>query len=497
MAIDGIGNRTTFLASYLVDARKQMEDLQQQLATGKKATTYAGMGDSRGFAVGLRAQLVSLQGFGDTITNVDSRINIASSALQRMADLGSTVKGAALNNITDVDTNGLSVGQTTAMSSLAEMVQLLNTQSGDRYLFSGRATDTPAVASLSDILDGNGARAGLKQVIAERRQADLGTTGMGRLAVGAPSATSVSVAEDVAGSPFGMKIVGATTTVSGATITGPSGSPPSLSVDLGATNPNAGEKFQVTFTMPDGTSETLTLTATTTNPPPEGSFLIGANSAATSANLQTALTSGISKLANTALVAASAFAASDNFFSEPPLRVSGPPFDTATSLVAGTNADTVMWYTGETGIDPARGTALARVDQSIAVSYGVRADEEGIRSVLKNLATYALVATPSSDPNAKGQANALNQRAAANLSTQSTGQSISDILAELAGAQSAIHSAKDRHTQTNAMLQSMLDTSEGISQEEVATKILALQTSLQASYQTTSMLYKTSLVNYL
>ena len=217
MAIDGIGNRTTFLASYLVDARKQMEDLQQQLATGKKATTYAGMGDSRGFAVGLRAQLVSLQGFGDTITNVDSRINIASSALQRMADLGSTVKGAALNNITDVDTNGLSVGQTTAMSSLAEMVQLLNTQSGDRYLFSGRATDTPAVASLSDILDGNGARAGLKQVIAERRQADLGTTGMGRLAVGAPSATSVSVAEDVAGSPFGMKIVGATTTMSGAT----------------------------------------------------------------------------------------------------------------------------------------------------------------------------------------------------------------------------------------------------------------------------------------
>ncbi len=38
---------------------------------------------------------------------------------------------------------------------------------------------------------------------------------------------------------------------------------------------------------------------------------------------------------------------------------------------------------------------------------------------------------------------------------------------------------------------------EGINADEVATKILALQTNLQAAYQTTSMLYQTSLVKFL
>ena len=47
------------------------------------------------------------------------------------------------------------------------------------------------------------------------------------------------------------------------------------------------------------------------------------------------------------------------------------------------------------------------------------------------------------------------------------------------------------------MMQTMLDGVEGISNEEVIAKILALQTNLQASYQVTSMLYQTSLVKYI
>ena len=47
------------------------------------------------------------------------------------------------------------------------------------------------------------------------------------------------------------------------------------------------------------------------------------------------------------------------------------------------------------------------------------------------------------------------------------------------------------------MAQTMLDQIEGINQDEVATKILALQISLQAAYQTTSMLYQTTLTKFL
>ena len=88
---------------------------------------------------------------------------------------------------------GAQVAQQTALSSLDQLIGLLNSQAGDRYLFSGRATDQPAVETLDHILNGDGARAGLKQLISERNQADLGADGLGRLAISAPTATSVGV----------------------------------------------------------------------------------------------------------------------------------------------------------------------------------------------------------------------------------------------------------------------------------------------------------------
>ena len=57
--------------------------------------------------------------------------------------------------------------------------------------------------------------------------------------------------------------------------------------------------------------------------------------------------------------------------------------------------------------------------------------------------------------------------------------------------------ATARQTQTQTALQNMIDQTEGITQNQVASEILALQTSLQASYQTTAMLSQLSLTKYL
>ena len=199
---------------------------------------------------------------------------------------------------------------------------------------------------------------------------------------------------------------------------------------------------------------------------------------------------------NAAAFAALGFSATANA-NPAPLRVNGPPFATATNLIGGTPANTVSWYTGELGDDPARGTAIARIDQSITVQYGARANEQALRYQLQNLAVYSAVTTNASNPNSKAQVNALQQRIAANLAPQTGQQSIQDMQAEFAGVQNAVKASTDRQTQIKGMAQTMLDQVEGVNQDEVATKILALQTSLQASYQTTSMLYQTTLTKYL
>jgi len=180
-----------------------------------------------------------------------------------------------------------------------------------------------------------------------------------------------------------------------------------------------------------------------------------------------------------------------------PQRVAGPPFDSATALVAGTATNTVTWYTGEMGTDPARAAATARVDPSITVSYGVRANEQGIRWVVQNMAVLAAVTFSQSDPNAAAGSSALNQRVGTALDGPPGVQKVEDIEADLAGAQVTMSAVTDRHRQTKSTLADMLQQIEGVSNEDVAAKIMALQTRLQASLQTTSLLYKTSLVNYI
>ena len=623
MSIDGVNGRTSYIGTAIMGLRAQLDGLTQQLASGRVSTTYAGQGANRGFALSLRAQVSSIDAFADTAKNVNTRLNVVNLALQGMVDIGKSVKGAASTSTIVLNDNGQTSGQITAQAAFSNAVSLLNSQSGDRYLFSGRTTDTAATVPADVMLNGIGTQAGLKQLINERRQADQGVSNMGHLTVSSPPLTTTvtRLAED--GSSFGLKLGAVTSTLTGATVTQPTGTPPATTIDLGAVNPNDGDKITFNFNLPDGTSEAVTLTATTTNPPPTGSFLIGADTVATTANLQAALTSGVQTLSDTALVAASAIAASKNFFnpsatvlgsavnnqdavpgpitgatllsglagtdslsasfaagdtitvngtpitfvasgatgnqlnvtdnvqtllakidsitgtstpstvtggvialhgadgaalsisssnaaaftalgftgtpsaSPAPLRVNGPPFATATNLIGGTASNTVSWYTGEVGTDPARGTAIARIDQAVTVQYGARANEQALRYELQNIAVYAAVTTNASNPNSKAQVNALQQRISANLAPQTGQQSIQDMQAEFAGAQNAIKASTDRQTQLKGMAQTMLDQIEGINQDEVATKILALQTSLQASYQTTSMLYQTTLTKFL
>ena len=498
MSISAIGSSTSVMIQQLINMRSQLDDLQQQLSTGKKADSYAGLGLGSGVTVSLNAQLSAIGGYSDTINSVGTRMSLMQTSLGRMSDIGSAVKQAMLESGYGVNGTGAATTQATAQSSLDELLGLLNTQSGSRYLFSGRATDQPAVADMDQILDGDGTRAGLKQLISERNQADLGADGLGRLTITAPTTTSLTVAEQA--TSFGLKLASVSSNLTNATVTGPTGSPASAGISLSGV-PNSGDTLTFRFNLPDGSSENLTLTATTSSPPGDGQFTIGPDAISTTTNLQNALTAGIGKLAGGALAAASAVQASNEFFSgdanNPPPRVAGPPFATATAMTAGSAANTVIWYTGEAGSDPARATATARIDQSLVVSYGARANEDGLRSMVQNIATLAAVTVSPSDPNGQALSAALNQRVTGNLNGQPGAQTVTDIETDIAGAQASVAAAQTRHQQTTATLNDYLSQVQGVSNEEVGSEILSLQTRMEASMQTTAMLFQTTLVNYL
>jgi flagellin-like hook-associated protein FlgL len=770
MAINSMSSSASLLGQSVANIKNQLNSLQVQLATGEKATTYSGMGVGEGFAVAARAQLANITGYQNTMTNVTTTITAANTALQGMDNIFGQIQTAATSGTQTLNNDGQTTAQNSALAQFGSMVDLLNTQAGNGYIFSGNATNTAPVAPADEIINGNGAQAGLQQIIAERQQADLGTATppTGRLVITAPTAsapTTVSVGEDVAGSPFGLKLASASVssdmTNSGTTVNGPTGSPATVSITLGA-NPAPGDQVNFTFNLPDGTTTTMQLTATTTSPPPAGSFTIGSTPAATASNLNTALNSSISTIASTTLVAASAMAAGNDFFGSagaaigteqsnqaapvqvtgatllsgvagggfasgdsisvngqtiqfynsaglpptsagstagttyldlatttvsnlltnidtitgtgtpstisggvvtlnddapgglsvtsspsgtlaalgfsgpvsgatvagsvidtqaslpapapisastllagaagtnslttsfasgdtitvngqtiqfysppatagssasttylnlatttignllssidaitgtstpstvsggvvtlqsnngapltvsssntaafaalgfaggtttatvPPLRVSGSPLGAATSLVSGTPANTVTWYTGGTSTGSARASQVAQIGSDQTVDYGIQANEEGIRSQLQAVAVFAAFTASPSNPNAQAQVAALSTSVGTALSSAAPGQqTMQDIQSDLANAQTTITSATALQTQTQTSLQNMVSQIETVSPDQVASEILSLQTQLQASYQTTSMLSQLSLVKFL
>ena len=354
MSISSINYSSSVLGSQIRNINQQLTDLSTQLSTGKLSQNYSGMGTNEGFAIAGRAQLSNIAAYTDTITNVNVSINLANTALQSLTKIRNTVQTGSANTAQDLNVNGQTVAQNTAAAQFGSMVGVLNTQTGNRYLFSGTAVNTQSVADAGDIINGTTTQAGFKAVMAERQAADLGANGMGRLVQTQPTPSSVQVSEDVAGSPFGLKIKAVSSTLTGATVTGPSGSPVSFSVDLNGTNPSNGDKLSVQFTLPDGTTEQIDLTASTATPTPLGSFAIDAsvpvNPNNTAANLNTALNTAIKKLSNTSLVAASAVTAGDNFFNTASSAIGTPksnqaappaPISGATALFGTSPSDSI------------------------------------------------------------------------------------------------------------------------------------------------------------
>src|SRR5205807_98574 len=131
------------------------------------------------------------------------------------------------------------------------------------------------------------------------------------------------------------------------------------------------------------------------------------------------------------------------------------------------------------------------------IQYGVRASEQAIRSALQTVAAFAAVSTSPTNPNAGELASALNQRVALALRPQGTQQRVSDIETDLGNTQIEIKNVGAQQKQAKVTLQNFIDQTETIPTDQVAAEILALQTNLQASYQTTSMLSQLTLVKFL
>jgi flagellar hook-associated protein 3 FlgL len=489
--------------------QQQFNTLQTQLSTGLKSSTLSGLGSSLSSDLNVRSQLSQIGSYDNNINTVNLRLNTINTVLTGLTSVKAAAVTASTPGVYGTNNINLTTAPTQAQQELDQVLSSLNTDLNGHYLFGGGVVDQPPVGTMDTIMNGSGSLAGFKTVAAQRLQADEGTNNMGRLAL-STTADTVSLAQD--NTNFGYTPTGVTTSdPSAITVTTPTGTPPSLSVQF-ASQPAAGDTVSVTLGLPDGTSTSLNMTAVTGTPANPGEFQIGADTATTAANFQAAMTSSIQSTTPSTLAAASNYAAANNFFSgsgQTVQRVAidpvGGTYATATGYEtdAQTASDTVQWYTGENSATNARASVSTKVDSSVNVNYGVEANEEGFTNLVRSLAVQSIQTYPTTDAattaasQAKFDAIAGGQTSMLSEADDSTPGSLTSIGVDLGLAQSTLSNLSDQHASYSTQLQDIVSNAENSDPNEVASEILQVQTQLEASYSVMSMVSQLQLANYL
>jgi flagellin-like hook-associated protein FlgL len=463
-----------------VTMRRELDDLQRQLVSGKRSETYAGLGLGRRTSLDSRAKLSAIAGYQDAITDGSFRLKLMTKGVESLTKAAGEQRSLLLNPVFDRGATGKTTAQTSALNSLKHALSVLNTDVNGRYLFAGRADNVrPVLDDLEQLFNGDGTAPGLRQIIEDRKTLERAGGNGGLTAT--PGASSAGLDRAAATGPG---------------FTFPSGAPASGSANIAlnrtATSvtftvnapPQPGETLRFELGLPDGTTASIVLTARADGPDADAtSFRIG-TVPETAARLQTALNAAVDA-AKPKLEAASAMQSAKDFF-------------------AGTVAPAVSWYKGETGPAAtaeeyslaARSGVAIRADATQTVGVGARADEKPFQDFLASLAVMAVEEFGSTAAD-RDRYIALGQRAGALLDMPQGKMSLRDVGTEFAGASVALDRAKTRHDAAKALWEDAISGVEDASKEEVAASILALQTKLEASYQTTAILSRLSLVNYL
>lgn len=341
--------------------RSRLNEANAQLASGFKATTHGGLGASATVAQELRHKYGRIEGYRSSIALSQSRLTTVQASLKMVQERNEAMNTLAMTAWSPGSAQQIEQARSQAGQNLSSMVSGLNAYHGGRYLFSGSDVSTEPVADASVIVNGGSGKMGLRDVIALRQSADFGAGGDGRVSTSLAGST-VTVTHD--GGAFGMRLTGvssATGTVVDARETAV-GTTTEGSVDV-ATLAD-GESVTMSFEMPDGSSATVTMIASSAVPLPtsdaESTYYFATGNAA---GFQATLDTGLQNIVDTKMIGASSMAAANDFFDGPAPKIAdGGAAATGYTFASG---QVVSWYRGEDAVRSVNGPATAPAVDSL------------------------------------------------------------------------------------------------------------------------------------
>jgi len=124
--------------------RKQLAQVQEQAATGRVSDTYAGLGVQARTSLDLRPTIAHQAVWQSNIDSAAARLDVTQSSLKAISQIASDFY-AKTNSINDLGVSQVTDIAGAAKAALQQVAQLLNSKSGDIYVFAGQDTANPPV----------------------------------------------------------------------------------------------------------------------------------------------------------------------------------------------------------------------------------------------------------------------------------------------------------------------------------------------------------------
>jgi flagellin-like hook-associated protein FlgL len=142
-----------FIRTRILELQGQMNTLQEQVSSGKKATVFSGISEVSSLSLQLNNIKKSTNEFLDNIAKARTRAQPMQGVLQRINDIAGEVRNDALIGTSDAldATKGNGALKALAQQRLNEIVSLLNIKVDTEYLFSGKASGTAPMQPFGEI----------------------------------------------------------------------------------------------------------------------------------------------------------------------------------------------------------------------------------------------------------------------------------------------------------------------------------------------------------
>jgi flagellar hook-associated protein 3 FlgL len=146
-------NLLTQLAGDGMTIRSQYDQTEEQAATGRVSDTYSGLGAQARTSLDLRPVIAHQSVWQSNIDAAQSRLDVTQTALSSINAIATNFY-SQVNNINDVGDSEVTDIAASAKTALQQMGDLLNTKSGNVYIFAGQDTSNPPVPNTDPTVTG-------------------------------------------------------------------------------------------------------------------------------------------------------------------------------------------------------------------------------------------------------------------------------------------------------------------------------------------------------